>query len=468
MLVGNKISRVLCFLGLQLLTNAASVPSLVSPVNYSVATSLWLDEEDVSVTSTAGQRVGSVQNEWQNLASWTTVDGKGHHVQLFRADLNMRFVVLAGQKCLVWSSPNGTVWPSPKPSKKEFHTSVNVSLRTQPAIKYMSEKNNVHISVFVDSKNHAPLVQLQSNSGLLEDIFEYEPRAPEMDFFAVPDICQEMPTYVDRMYEFKAEHVSSRSRFRFPRMDTDMVMSLKDQFGMGSSTSTYYKPGISKIPTSLDRRKSGNVAKVRNQGPCGSCWSFSSAAAMETVISVATGKPAVSLSPQAIIDCTPLGVKTHKNLGLDSCRACAGGFPPIAFQNAINGTGITAEEQYPYKAVEGQCNRYEPLKSGISSYSMIQPGNEEDIIAAVAEHGAVSVLINVQEDFDFYTGGLYDNPDCGTDPAHAVTVVGYDEESYIVKNSWGSAWGEHGFIRMARGLNICGIANHASVPIAAH
>merc|ERR1711871_1132192 len=98
---------------------------------------------------------------------------------------------------------------------------------------------------------------------------------------------------------------------------------------------------------------------------------------------------------------------------------------------------------------------------------MIQPGNEDDIIAAVAEHGAVSVLINVQEDFEFYTGGLYDNPDCGTDPAHAVTVVGYDEESYIVKNSWGTAWGEHGFIRMARGKNICGIANHAAVPIAA-
>ena len=465
-MLGNAFPRVLCFLGLQLLTSGAPVPSIVSPVNYSITTSMWLDEEDVSVTSTAGQRVGTVQNDWQNLATWTTVDGKGHHMQLFRADLNMRFVVLAGQKCLVWSSPNGTVWPFPKPSKKVFQTAVNVSLRNQPAIKYMSEENKVHISVFVDSKNHAPLVQLQSNSGLLEDIFEYEPYAPEIDFFAVPDICKTNPTYMDTMYDFKVEHVSSRSRFRFPRMDTEMVMSLKEQFEM-SSTPTYYKRGISKIPRKLDRRKSGNVAKVRNQGACGSCWSFSSAAAMETVISVATGEPAVSLSPQAIIDCTPVGVKTHKNLGLDSCRACAGGFPPIAFQNAINGTGIAAEEQYPYKGVEGQCNHYERLKIGISSYSMIQPGNEEDIIAAVAEHGAVSVLINVQEDFDFYTGGLYDNPDCGTDPAHAVTVVGYDEESYIVKNSWGSAWGEHGFIHMARGKNICGIANHAAVPIAA-
>ena len=96
------------------------VPSVVSPVNYSVTTSLWLDEEDVSVTSTTGQRVGTAQNDWQNLATWTSVDGKGHHLQLFRADLNMRFVVLAGQKCLVWSAPNGTVWPFPEPSKRCF------------------------------------------------------------------------------------------------------------------------------------------------------------------------------------------------------------------------------------------------------------------------------------------------------------------------------------------------------------
>ena len=61
---------------------------------------------------------------------------------------------------------------------------------------------------------------------------------------------------------------------------------------------------------------------------------------------------------------------------------------------------------------------------------------------------------------------ITNNPNCGTAPAHAVTVVGYDEESYIIKNSWGSHWGMGGFFRMIRGKNMCGIANHASVPIA--
>lgn len=161
-----------------------------------------------------------------------------------------------------------------------------------------------------------------------------------------------------------------------------------------------------------------------------------------------------------------LGVKTHTNLGLRSCRGCAGGYPPVAFQNAISGTGIAMEEEYKYIDVEGSCNAYARVKKGISSYRIIQPGNEDDIIAAVAEHGAVSVLISVQEDLEFYTGGVYDNPNCGTSPAHAVTVIGYDDVSYIMKNSWGSAWGESGFFRMIRGKNMCGIANHASVPVA--
>ena len=65
-----------------------------------------------------------------------------------------------------------------------------------------------------------------------------------------------------------------------------------------------------------------------------------------------------------------------------------------------------------------------------------------------------------------YSGGIFDDPQCGTKPAHAVTVVGYDEESYIIKNSWGTEWGEAGFFRMVRGKNMCGIANMAAVPMA--
>ena len=187
---------------------------------------------------------------------------------------------------------------------------------------------------------------------------------------------------------------------------------------------------------------------------------------METVISVASGEPPVSLSPQAIIDCTPIGIDNNTNLGLKSCRGCAGGYPPLAFHNAISGTGIAADVSYRYEAVEGECLDYKLKKSGISSYAIIERGNEEDIIAAVVEHGAVSVLINVQEDLLFFSGdGIYSNKNCGVSPAHAVTVVGYDEESYIIKNSWGPSWGNDGFFRMQRGSNMCGIANHASVPI---
>ena len=319
--------------------------------------------------------------------------------------------------------------------------------------------------MFVDPADLSPLIMFQSNSGIQEDVFRYEEVAPGKNTFQVPEICETNPIVVERAYEFAKDHMFAQSHLEFSRMDTNLVTKLKTELETAVPF-MYFKRSIASIPTSLDRRTTGNVAKVRNQGACGACWSFSSAAAMETVISVASGMPAASISPQAIIDCSPLGVKTHTNLGLRSCRGCAGGYPPVAFQNAINGTGIAMEEEYKYIDVEGSCNAYARVKKGISSYRIIQPGNEDDIIAAVAEHGAVSVLISVQEDLEFYTGGVYDNPNCGTSPAHAVTVIGYDDVSYIMKNSWGSAWGESDFFRMIRGKNMCGIANHASVPVA--
>ena len=79
----------------------------------------------------------------------------------------------------------------------------------------------------------------------------------------------------------------------------------------------------------------------------------------------------------------------------------------------------------------------------------------------------MTVIIDVPQDLLFHTSGIYDNPNCGTAPAHAVTVVGYDANSYIIKNSFGKGWAsDGGFFRIARGKNMCGLANLASFPIA--
>ena len=101
----------------------------------------------------------------------------------------------------------------------------------------------------------------------------------------------------------------------------------------------------------------------------------------------------------------------------------------------------------------------------ISAYYNVGPAGSEDALEwAVGMNGPVSVAIDASNAWSFYDGGIFSG-DCSSDPddaTHAVLVTGYDSNYWIVKNSWGTGWGEEGYIRMARGNNTCGLANSAS------
>ncbi len=99
------------------------------------------------------------------------------------------------------------------------------------------------------------------------------------------------------------------------------------------------------------------------------------------------------------------------------------------------------------------------------------PFNENALLNAVATVGTVAVAYNAEtQAHAYYQGGILDVPNCGNTPTHAVLLVGYGTENgkdfWILKNSWGSSWGEGGYLRLARGKNMCGIADWASYPIA--
>jgi len=107
----------------------------------------------------------------------------------------------------------------------------------------------------------------------------------------------------------------------------------------------------------------------------------------------------------------------------------------------------------------------------MSSYVDVPANDEASLENAVATKGPVSVAINVVFDFQFYSSGVYDSSSCSSDPQqlnHGVVVVGFDNTAskpfWIVRNSWGASWGEQGYIRMAKGKNLCGIADNASYP----
>ncbi|KAK4274664.1 hypothetical protein QN277_017855 [Acacia crassicarpa] len=217
-----------------------------------------------------------------------------------------------------------------------------------------------------------------------------------------------------------------------------------------------------KLPEYVDWRKEGAVVQVKDQGSCGSCWAFSTVAAVEGINKLVTGD-LISLSEQELVDCD-----TKYNEG------CNGGLMDYAFQFIINNGGIDTEEDYPYHAVDGQCDHYRKNAKvvTIDGYEDV-PANDEKALKKAVANQPVSVAIEAGgREFQLYVSGVFTGR-CGTALDHGVAAVGYGTENgvdyWIVKNSWGSSWGEEGYIRMERNVGKtntgkCGIAMQASYP----
>ncbi|KAK8950833.1 Vignain [Platanthera zijinensis] len=231
----------------------------------------------------------------------------------------------------------------------------------------------------------------------------------------------------------------------------------------GRSSFMYESIDARGLPVSVDWRKKGAVTPVKDQGQCGSCWAFSTVAAVEGINQIKT-KKLVSLSEQNLIDCD-----TEENQG------CNGGLMSYAFEFIKNNGGITSEAAYPYMAEQGKC-AFKENKNELVSIDGHEnvPENDEDSLLKAVAHQPVSVAIDASStDFQFYSEGVFAG-NCGTELDHGVAVVGYGKtrhgiKYWIVRNSWGPEWGEGGYIRMLRGGStaegLCGIAMEASYPV---
>jgi len=213
-------------------------------------------------------------------------------------------------------------------------------------------------------------------------------------------------------------------------------------------------------PATMDWRKSGAVTGVKDQGQCGSCWSFSATGSLEGCHQITT-KNLVGLSEQNLVDCS----QAEGNEG------CNGGLMTDAFDYVIKTKGIDTEASYPYTARDGTCKfNKNNIGATMKSYTNIQSGSESGLqTAGVA--GPVSVAIDASHSsFQFYSSGVYYEPSCSPSALdHGVLMVGWDTDSgtdyWIVKNSWGTGWGQSGYIWMSRNKNNnCGIATMATIP----
>ena len=204
---------------------------------------------------------------------------------------------------------------------------------------------------------------------------------------------------------------------------------------------------------------SGAVTQVKNQGSCGSCWSFSSTGAMEGAHFIQTGT-LLSLSEQELVDCDHIG-----------SAGCNGGSMEGAFEwYKTNKSEL--ESDYAYTGRNGTCAE-SSYTGQFSSTGYVQvTANSQSALHASIQAGPTSIAIEADKRvFQTYTSGILNSAECGTQLDHGVLAVGYGTENgqayYLVKNSWGSSWGENGYLKIADngdGAGICGIQMAAVRP----
>nr|CAD1838166.1 unnamed protein product [Ananas comosus var. bracteatus] len=215
-------------------------------------------------------------------------------------------------------------------------------------------------------------------------------------------------------------------------------------------------------PPSIDWRERGAVTDVKYQGPCGSCWAFATVAAIEGIFKIKK-KQLISLSEQELVDCVAA------NFG------CGGGFLDRAYNFVVLNQGLNTEHMYPYTAVQSPCdfNKMAYKAASVSNFHYV-PKNDERALKKAVANQPVSVYVEaVGSFFQFYSGGVFKGP-CGTAHNHAIAIVGYGEDNtgtkyWIGKNSWGSDWGDLGYILLERDIQakegLCGLAMDAVYPI---
>ena len=253
---------------------------------------------------------------------------------------------------------------------------------------------------------------------------------------------------------------------------TDLTsIEFKQQFASGLKTEVgsygckSFSSSAINAPSSIDWRDKGAVTSVKDQGQCGSCWTFSATGAIEGAWAQKQGEgQLINLSEQQLVDCaTGISYGSH---------GCSGGQMEGGFKYVIE-HGQCSLASYPYTAKDGNCVTCSKVAM-ISSCADVKPNDQVSLKGAVAQQ---PVAIAIEADtryFQSYSSGILTSSSCGTNLDHGVLIVGYGSENgikyWLVKNSWGTTWGDNGYVKIARSEStndpgICGIAMDPSFPI---
>ena len=229
------------------------------------------------------------------------------------------------------------------------------------------------------------------------------------------------------------------------------------------------------VPSSVDWRTQGVVNPVRDQGQCGSCWTFSATQAIESASAIKYGK-LNDLSEQELVDCDNLsnGGRGH---------GCNGGLMDDVFNWVNKKGGQCSESAYPYVSgvtqTAGTCAMSKctvVANTKPSNYVDVQVNSDSALMTAIAQQPVAIAIEADQKSFQLYTSGVFTGT-CGTNLDHGVGLVGYSSDYYILRNSWGSSWGNQGYMYLGKGndpatgkpynngAGQCGVLMEASYPV---
>lgn len=202
-----------------------------------------------------------------------------------------------------------------------------------------------------------------------------------------------------------------------------------------------------RLPDELDLRE--KMQPIKDQGQCGSCYTFAAASVLEY-------HAGTSISEQKLMDCS--------SSANGPSYGCGGGWPETLFEYALQ-YPVVSEEEQPYTAENHACNQTcSDSVVNIKSFGVVDMEKDEHSESRIPyilnTHGPVVVAIDVgtTELLMSYSDGIFPGIACGEEPDHAVTIVGYSEDYWIVRNSWGDDWGDSGYFYLERGVNACGVA----------
>ena len=213
---------------------------------------------------------------------------------------------------------------------------------------------------------------------------------------------------------------------------------------------------VGQVAESRDFSK--KIGPVKDQGNCGSCWTYAATAALEGEIYFTNSIEDVSLSEQEYMECST------------TSDGCSGGWMEWCYDYSKNSGRISPSTAYPYEQKDTMRCRASGKANALVDTNTKVTGNikisgDAELLTYANKH-IVSVAIKVVSTFHSYKKGIFNDKSCNEQPVdHAVAVVGYESEFWLVRNSWGAGWGDDGYIKMSRNINnICHISTHSHIP----